>query len=64
MGVLQGVREFSFSLIFIELFSDFIIGLERDYPSTVSTIARTCAKVVPKFEADGRCELCNRFVDF
>ncbi|KAF8349145.1 hypothetical protein F5887DRAFT_1243197 [Amanita rubescens] len=32
---------------------DFIIGLEADYPSTVSAIARTCAKVEPKEESEG-----------
>ncbi|KAF5382162.1 hypothetical protein D9615_004389 [Tricholomella constricta] len=30
------------------LTKEFIVGLERDYPSTVSTIARTCAKLAPK----------------
>ncbi|EPQ52610.1 hypothetical protein GLOTRDRAFT_64309, partial [Gloeophyllum trabeum ATCC 11539] len=39
---------------------DFIIGLEKDYPSTVSTIARTCAKLSPKDHAVGTCILCNR----
>ncbi|PFH53008.1 hypothetical protein AMATHDRAFT_84234 [Amanita thiersii Skay4041] len=32
---------------------DFIVGLEADYPSTVSTIARTCAKVESKEEPAG-----------
>ncbi|KAG7089549.1 hypothetical protein E1B28_011222 [Marasmius oreades] len=39
---------------------DFIVGLERDYPSTVSAIARTCSKLAPKFLADGTCALCQR----
>ncbi|KAJ7066993.1 hypothetical protein C8F01DRAFT_1119892 [Mycena amicta] len=38
----------------------FIVGLERDYPSTVSTIARTCAKLAPKDASDKRCVLCER----
>ncbi|KAF7327723.1 Cytoplasmic tRNA 2-thiolation protein 2 [Mycena kentingensis (nom. inval.)] len=38
----------------------FIIGLERDYPSTVSTIARTCGKLAPKDASDTRCVLCER----
>jgi hypothetical protein len=43
--------------------SDFIIGLERDYPSTVSTIARTCGKLAPKPQSDiaQRCFLCERY---
>ncbi|KAK7050951.1 Cytoplasmic tRNA 2-thiolation protein 2 [Paramarasmius palmivorus] len=39
---------------------DFIVGLERDYPSTVSAIARTCSKLTPKFPAEGTCALCQR----
>ncbi|KAL1744468.1 hypothetical protein HDZ31DRAFT_38611 [Schizophyllum fasciatum] len=42
------------------LTKDFIVGLERDYPSTVSTIARTCAKLVPKQASEFRCALCQR----
>lgn len=42
---------------------DFIVGLERDYPSTVSTIARTCAKVKPKDEAQDVCALCERYIN-
>ncbi|KAE9400191.1 hypothetical protein BT96DRAFT_1019003 [Gymnopus androsaceus JB14] len=42
------------------LTKDFIVGLERDYPSTVSTIARTCAKLAPKVSAGGICVLCER----
>ncbi|KAJ4477222.1 hypothetical protein J3R30DRAFT_3291559 [Lentinula aciculospora] len=50
-GVKQGIGA---------LTKDFIVGLERDYPSTVSTIARTCAKLAPKVEAAGLCILCER----
>ncbi|KAF8656243.1 hypothetical protein AX16_002679 [Volvariella volvacea WC 439] len=42
------------------LTQNFIMGLERDFPSTVSTIARTCAKVVPKEQSTSLCILCNR----
>ncbi|KAJ7756467.1 hypothetical protein DFH07DRAFT_820684 [Mycena maculata] len=42
------------------LTKNFIVGLERDYPSTVSTIARTCGKLTPKDSADGICILCER----
>ncbi|KAL5525603.1 hypothetical protein ACEPAG_6939 [Sanghuangporus baumii] len=42
------------------LTKNFIIGLERDYPSTVSTIVRTCNKVVAKEEAQDLCVLCER----
>ncbi|KAH7884329.1 hypothetical protein F5I97DRAFT_1888710 [Phlebopus sp. FC_14] len=42
------------------LTKDFIVGLERDYPSTVSTIARTCAKLEPKSVSQGSCILCDR----
>ncbi|CCM06392.1 uncharacterized protein FIBRA_08651 [Fibroporia radiculosa] len=38
----------------------FIFGLEKDYPSTVSTVVRTCTKVAPKGDAAGRCALCAR----
>lgn len=44
--------------------ADFIVGLERDYPSTVSTIARTCAKLAPKAAASEWCALCERYVCF
>ena len=43
---------------------EFILGLEKDYPSTVSTITRTCAKLVPKDEAAGVCSLCQRYAIF
>ncbi|CAA7267029.1 unnamed protein product [Cyclocybe aegerita] len=39
---------------------DFIFGLETDYPATVSTIARTCAKLAPKHGSEGTCVLCER----
>ncbi|KIJ66861.1 hypothetical protein HYDPIDRAFT_149886 [Hydnomerulius pinastri MD-312] len=42
------------------LTKDFIVGLEKDYPSTVSTIARTCAKLEPKSVSQGACFLCCR----
>lgn len=42
------------------LTKDFIVGLERDYPSTVSTITRTCAKLAPKDDASYICVLCQR----
>ena len=40
-------------------FSDFIVGLEKDYPSTVSTIAKTVGKLAPKGESGMRCVLCE-----
>jgi len=43
-----------------ELTKEFIVGLERDYPSTVSTIARTCVKLTPKDAASARCAMCER----
>ncbi|KAG6335670.1 hypothetical protein ID866_3428 [Astraeus odoratus] len=42
------------------LTKDFIVGLEKDYPSTVSTIARTCAKVEPKRASISKCTFCHR----
>ncbi|KAF8905111.1 hypothetical protein CPB84DRAFT_1677063 [Gymnopilus junonius] len=39
---------------------DFIFGLESDYPATVSTVARTCAKLTPKEGSDEICALCER----
>ncbi|KAH9037898.1 hypothetical protein EDB85DRAFT_2142229 [Lactarius pseudohatsudake] len=39
--------------------TEFIIGLERDYPSTVSTIAKTAGKLAPKGESGERCILCE-----
>ncbi|OBZ72543.1 Cytoplasmic tRNA 2-thiolation protein 2 [Grifola frondosa] len=43
-----------------ELTKDFITGLEKDYPSTVSTIVRTCGKLAPKGDVAGLCVLCER----
>ena len=43
--------------------TDFIFGLETDYPSTVSTIARTCAKLAPKEASSDICVLCGRYVN-
>ena len=40
---------------------EFIMGLEKDYPSTVSTITRTCAKLVSKDESVGTCPICQRY---
>ena len=40
--------------------TDFVYGLERDYPSTVSTIARTCGKLTVKDLATSNCVLCSR----
>ncbi|KAI0091212.1 hypothetical protein BDY19DRAFT_1033438 [Irpex rosettiformis] len=42
------------------LTKDFIIGLEKDYPSTVSTIVRTCGKLAPKGDTAGKCVICER----
>lgn len=39
---------------------DFIIGLDRDFPSTVNAIVKTCAKLIPKEEADTSCVMCLR----
>ncbi|KZW02942.1 hypothetical protein EXIGLDRAFT_759644 [Exidia glandulosa HHB12029] len=45
---------------------DFIVRLDRDFPSTVSAVARTCAKVVPKRDSSSSagapltCALCER----
>jgi cytoplasmic tRNA 2-thiolation protein 2 len=43
---------------------EFITGLERDFPSTVSTIARTCAKLAPRGDEGVQCVLCERSVVF
>lgn len=42
------------------LTKDFVVRLEKDYPSTVSTIARTCAKLEPKGVSVGECWFCRR----
>jgi hypothetical protein len=52
---------FAYQFILSESFADFIVGLEADYPSTVSTIASTCAKVEPKEEPDAICVMCERY---
>ncbi|XP_006459420.1 hypothetical protein AGABI2DRAFT_65567 [Agaricus bisporus var. bisporus H97] len=39
---------------------DFIMGLEKDYPSTVSTIARTCNKLTTKGDTSMKCLICQR----
>ena len=51
-------------LVYRELMAviDFIFGLESDFPATVSTVARTCAKLTPKEGSDGTCVLCERSV--
>lgn len=41
---------------------DFILGLEKDYPSTVSTIVKTCNKLTTKEDSDLRCLMCDRLV--
>ncbi|KAJ1307519.1 hypothetical protein OPQ81_001617 [Rhizoctonia solani] len=44
-----------------KLTKDFISGLDRDFPSTVHTIARTCEKLAPKGGSSGSsCPLCER----
>ena len=44
------------------LTKDFIVGLEKDFPSTVSTIAKTTAKLAPKGTSTARCALCELYV--
>ena len=64
-GLTKGVYltiDFSYLLKLIMRNTDFIVGLERDYPSTVSTIARTCAKLAPKDAAIERCVMCERYI--
>ncbi|KAI9512022.1 hypothetical protein F5148DRAFT_1165690 [Russula earlei] len=39
--------------------NDFIIGLERDYLSTVSTVVKTVGKLAPKGKPGLRCVLCE-----
>ncbi|KDQ15957.1 hypothetical protein BOTBODRAFT_31411 [Botryobasidium botryosum FD-172 SS1] len=43
-----------------KLTRDFIVGLEKNFPSTVSTVARTCGKLVPKGDTDMACVVCER----
>ncbi len=45
---------------FVDGFLDFIVALERDYPSKVSTIVRTCGKLAPKGKVVGKCFLGER----
>lgn len=42
------------------MLEDFIFGLERDYPSTVNAIVRTCDKLVPNTVGE-KCVLCARY---
>jgi hypothetical protein len=46
--------------LYIYILLDFIIGLEKDYPSTVSTIVKTAAKLTPSNSIDPecRCVIC------
>jgi cytoplasmic tRNA 2-thiolation protein 2 len=37
------------------------MGLEKDYPSTVSAIARTCDKLTTKGVTSRKCLLCQRY---
>ena len=47
------------TMITIYFYLDFIVGLERDYPSTVSTVARTAAKLKPsELIRDEKCIIC------
>lgn len=43
---------------------DFMTSLERDYPSTVSTVSKTLAKIVPKGASSGECQICQRCTKF
>lgn len=54
--------EFIFS--FNILLTDFIVGLEKEFPSTVSTIARTGAKLTPSdsIMKENRCVVCLMYV--
>jgi cytoplasmic tRNA 2-thiolation protein 2 len=40
----------------------FVRGLDAGFPSTVSAIARTCAKLAPRGDAGLACVLCERCV--
>ncbi|RKO93034.1 hypothetical protein BDK51DRAFT_24743 [Blyttiomyces helicus] len=44
------------------LTEDFVIGLQRDFPSTVSTISRTAFKITTQYaeEGVGGCPICAR----
>jgi hypothetical protein len=41
---------------------DFIMGLERDFPATSNTVARTVGKLTPSATLDTNrlCPLCQR----
>jgi cytoplasmic tRNA 2-thiolation protein 2 len=53
---------FCFPSAFANECENFIMHLERDYPATVSIIACTCTKVMPKEGSDGVCLLCEQYV--
>jgi cytoplasmic tRNA 2-thiolation protein 2 len=38
------------------------MGLEKDYPSTVSAIARTCNKLTTKGDTSTKCLFCQRYL--
>ncbi|KAI8344227.1 hypothetical protein BC941DRAFT_342409 [Chlamydoabsidia padenii] len=46
------------------LTEDFIVGLDRDFPSTVSTISRTASKLTPhgKIDYSKTCAICQMYV--
>jgi cytoplasmic tRNA 2-thiolation protein 2 len=48
------------SIHLIMILAEFIFGLDRDYPSTVSAIVRTCDKLVSNTVGD-KCVLCERY---
>jgi len=41
------------------LTKDFIVGLEKDFPSTVSTISKTVGKLAPRGDAGQQCVICG-----
>ncbi|GBC00104.1 hypothetical protein RclHR1_03750003 [Rhizophagus clarus] len=58
---IQGVTSMMHAKASIErLTEDFIVGLEKEFPSTVSTIARTGAKLTPSdsIMKENRCVVC------
>jgi cytoplasmic tRNA 2-thiolation protein 2 len=61
-GLTKGRVLSCFWILTLNAVSEFIVGLEKDYPSTVSTITRTCAKLAPKHETTVTCALCQRLV--
>ncbi|KAG1848282.1 hypothetical protein F4604DRAFT_1973925 [Suillus subluteus] len=42
------------------LTKNFVVRLEKDYPSTVSTITQICEKLEPKDAASGQCRLYDK----